>query len=63
MKNNKNLEYYLNLPWTYTIEKEIHKDATYYSYKLTVTFERLISKRKVASSNCILSLWLVLFSN
>ena len=26
----KNIEYYLNLPWTYTIETETHKGDTYY---------------------------------
>lgn len=30
MKKQKKLEYYLNLPWTYTIEKEIHKGKSYY---------------------------------
>lgn len=30
MKHKKDLEYYLNLPWTYTIEKESHKGSTYY---------------------------------
>lgn len=29
-KDNKDLDYYLNLPWTYTIETEIHKGSTYY---------------------------------
>lgn len=27
---NKKLDYYLNLPWTYSIEKEIHKETSYY---------------------------------
>jgi antitoxin HicB len=27
---NKNLDYYLNLPWTYTIETEVHKEKFYY---------------------------------
>jgi len=30
MKNNKGLDYYLNLPWTYTIETEIHEGSSYY---------------------------------
>lgn len=30
MKDNKGLDYYLNLPWTYTIETEIHKGSNYY---------------------------------
>ena len=30
MKDNKNLNYYLNLPWTYTIEKETHEGSSYY---------------------------------
>jgi antitoxin HicB len=30
MKNKKNLDYYLNLPWTYTIETETYKKSTYY---------------------------------
>ena len=30
MKNKKNLDYYLNLPWSYTIETESHKGKTYY---------------------------------
>ncbi len=29
-KNKKNLDYYLNLPWTYTIEKETHEGTSYY---------------------------------
>jgi predicted RNase H-like HicB family nuclease len=29
-KNNKNLNYYLNLPWTYTIETETHNELSYY---------------------------------
>ena len=30
MKNKKNLDYYLNLPWTYTIEKEFFEGKWYY---------------------------------
>ncbi len=30
MKKKINLEYYLNLPWTYTIEKETYKEKSYY---------------------------------
>lgn len=30
MKNKKDLNYYLNLPWTYTIENEVHKGKSYY---------------------------------
>lgn len=30
MKDKKNLDYYLNLPWTYTIEKESYEGSTYY---------------------------------
>lgn len=30
MKNKKDLKYYLNLPWTYTIETEVHKGKSYY---------------------------------
>ena len=30
MKNKKDLDYYLNLPWTYTIETESHKGRLYY---------------------------------
>ncbi len=30
MKNKKNLDYYLNLPWTYTIETESYKGKSYY---------------------------------
>jgi len=26
----KDLNYYLNLPWTYTIENEVHKGKSYY---------------------------------
>lgn len=29
-KDNKDLSYYLNLPWTYTIETEIHEGSSYY---------------------------------
>lgn len=29
-KYNKNLNYYLNLPWTYTIETEVNKGVNYY---------------------------------
>lgn len=29
-KDNKDLDYYLNLPWTYTIETEIHEGSSYY---------------------------------
>lgn len=28
--NSKDLEYYLNLPWTYTIETEAHEGSSYY---------------------------------
>jgi predicted RNase H-like HicB family nuclease len=28
--NDKGLDYYLNLPWTYTIETEIHEGSSYY---------------------------------
>lgn len=30
MKNKKNLDYYLNLSWTYTIETETYKGKSYY---------------------------------
>lgn len=30
IKDNKDLNYYLNLPWTYTIETEIHEGSKYY---------------------------------
>lgn len=30
MKNKKDIDYYLNLPWTYTIETETYRDSTYY---------------------------------
>lgn len=30
MKHKKNIKYYLTLPWTYTIETEVHKGSTYY---------------------------------
>lgn len=30
MKNKKDLDYYINLPWTYTIETEEHKGKSYY---------------------------------
>jgi antitoxin HicB len=30
MKDKKDLDYYLSLPWTYTIETETHKGSTYY---------------------------------
>ena len=30
VKDNKGLGYYLNLPWTYTIETETHKGTSYY---------------------------------
>lgn len=29
-KDNKGLDYYLNLPWTYTIETELHEGSSYY---------------------------------
>ncbi len=29
-KNYKDLNYYLNLPWTYTIETETHEGSSYY---------------------------------
>lgn len=30
MKDNKDLKYYLDLPWTYTIETETHEGSNYY---------------------------------
>lgn len=30
MKNKKDLDYYLNLPWTYTIENESYKGKNYF---------------------------------
>lgn len=30
MKKNKDLDYYLNLPWTYTVERESYKGKSYY---------------------------------
>ena len=30
IKSKKDVNYYLNLPWTYTIEKEVHKGKSYY---------------------------------
>lgn len=30
MKDNKDLNYYLSLPWTYTIETETHEGSRYY---------------------------------
>lgn len=30
MKSSKDIQYYLNLPWTYTIETESHEGAFYY---------------------------------
>lgn len=30
VKDKKDLDYYLNLPWTYTIETETHEDSSYY---------------------------------
>lgn len=30
MKNKKDLDYYLNLPWTYTIETESYKGSSYF---------------------------------
>jgi len=30
MKEKKDVEYYLSLPWTYTIETEVHKGSVYY---------------------------------
>lgn len=30
MTSKKDLDYYLNLPWTYTIETESHKGTSYY---------------------------------
>ena len=30
MKHKKDLDYYLNLPWTYTIETETYKNKSYY---------------------------------
>lgn len=30
MKDNKDIKYYLNLPWTYTIETENHENSSYY---------------------------------
>lgn len=29
-KDNKNLKYYLSLPWTYTIETDTHEGSSYY---------------------------------
>lgn len=29
-RDNKDLSYYLNLPWTYNIETEIHEGSSYY---------------------------------
>ena len=29
-KTKKSLAYYLNLPWTYTVERETHKGSSYY---------------------------------
>lgn len=29
-KENKDLDYYLNLPWTYTVETEVHEGSSYY---------------------------------
>lgn len=29
-KTKKNLDYYLSLPWTYTIERETHKGSSYF---------------------------------
>ena len=33
-KDDKGLEHYLNLPWTYTIETEIHEGSSYYIIKV-----------------------------
>lgn len=30
MGTNKNLKYYLNLPWSFTIEQELHKGKHYF---------------------------------
>lgn len=30
VKDKKDLDYYLSLPWTYTIETETHEDSSYY---------------------------------
>ena len=30
MKTYKNIQYYLNLPWTYTVERETDKNKSYY---------------------------------
>lgn len=30
MKESKEIKYYLSLPWTYTIETEMHEDSRYY---------------------------------
>ena len=30
MKDNKDINYYLSLPWTYTIETESHEGSSYY---------------------------------
>lgn len=30
MKDKKDVNYYINLPWTYTIEKETHEASSYY---------------------------------
>lgn len=32
--DSKGLDYYLNLPWTYTIETEIHEGSSYYIIKV-----------------------------
>lgn len=34
MKHKKTIEYYLNLPWTYTLEQEIHKGTLYHIIKV-----------------------------
>ena len=30
VKNKKDLDYYLSLPWTYTIETETHEGSSYF---------------------------------
>ena len=30
MKSYKNIKYYVNLPWTYTVEMETHEGSSYY---------------------------------
>lgn len=37
MKTKKDLDYYLNLPWTYTIEKELFEGKWYYIIQVNET--------------------------